>query len=220
MKVMVFGATGMIGQGVLRECLLAPDVSEVLCVGRNSLQQKHQKLRELVRKDLLDYAGVEDQLASYDACFFCLGVTSAGTSEADYRRITKDIAVAVAKAVAPRNHHLTFILVSGAGTDAKSSTMWARVKGEAELAVLEQFPNGYAFRPAFVRPLHGIRSRTRLYNVLYAVMRPLVPLIVKLFPKHVATTEQVGQAMLNVARKGAPKRILESADIVTAARGT
>ena len=221
MKVILFGATGMIGQGVLRECLLDTGVSEVLAVGRTPTGQKHDKLRELTRKDLLDFVGAEDRLTGYDACFFCLGVSSAGTPEADYRRITKDIAVAAGRTIAARNPQLTFVFVSGAGTDRNSKTMWARVKGEAEEEILAMpFKAAYVFRPAFVRPLHGITSRTRMYRVLYALMRPLVPLITALAPKYVATTEQVGRAMIHAARSGAPKKILESADIIALSRGT
>src|SRR4051812_10198819 len=177
MKVVLFGATGMVGQGALRECLLAADVERVLAVGRSPLGQKHDKLQELTRKDLTDYAGAEEVLTGYDACFFCLGVTSAGMGEADYRRITLDIAVAAGRLLAARNPGLTFVFVSGAGTDPQSKTMWARVKGEAENAILAMpFKASYAFRPAFIRPLHGITSRTRSYRILYAVLRPLFPL--------------------------------------------
>ncbi|HUJ29617.1 MAG TPA: NAD-dependent epimerase/dehydratase family protein [Myxococcales bacterium] len=218
MKVILYGATGMVGQGVLRECLLAPDVSEVLAVGRGAPAQKHDKLRELVLKDLLDYSGVESQLAGYDACFWCLGVSSVGMAEADYRRITLDYTVAAARALAKQNPNMKFVFISGANTDPKGKAMWARVKGEAEIAVLEQFANGYAFRPAFIRPLHGITSRTRSYRILYAILSPLVPVLMRMFPRHTATTEQVGRAMLEAARRGAPKRILESEDIVTLAR--
>jgi uncharacterized protein YbjT (DUF2867 family) len=216
MKVILFGATGMVGQGVLRECLLDPGVTEVLCIGRSATGKSDPKLRELVLKDLTDYSGVAGELAGYDACFFCLGVTSAGMAEADYRKITVDIAAAAARTLVVQSPGLTFIYVSGAGSDSTgtSRTMWARVKGEGENAILgTPFKGKYVFRPAFIRPLHGITSRTRAYRVLYALFRPLVPLIVALFPKHVTTTERVGRAMLAVARGGHPKAILENADI-------
>jgi uncharacterized protein YbjT (DUF2867 family) len=220
MKVIVFGATGMVGQGVLRECLLDPDVERVLAVGRHATGQTHEKLRALVLADLLDYSGVSDQLAGYDACFFCLGVTSAGMSEADYRRVTVDIAVAAGSALARQNPGMTFVFVSGAGSDAtgRSRVMWARVKGEAENAILSlPFKAAYAFRPAVIRPMHGITSRTRSYRITYAVMKPLLPLASWLLPGQVTSTERIGRAMLNVVRHGAPKRILENADINTAA---
>jgi uncharacterized protein YbjT (DUF2867 family) len=218
MKVILFGATGMVGQGVLRECLLAPDVESVLAVGRSSTGQQHQKLRELLRRDLHGYAGVEEELAGYDACFFCLGVTSAGMSEADYRRITVDIAAAAGRSLAARNPGMTFVFVSGAGTDPNSRTMWARVKGEAENAVLAlPIKAAYVFRPAFIRAMHGITSRTLMYRLLYPVLAPLFPILKAFFPQYVLTTEQIGRAMLNAVRKGAPKRILESQDIAALA---
>jgi uncharacterized protein YbjT (DUF2867 family) len=220
MKVILFGATGMVGQGVLRECLLDPGVERVLAVGRSATGQKHDKLRELVHPDLTDYSSVAGDLSGYDACFFCLGVSSAGMSEADYRRVTYDIAVAAARALVEKNPGMTFIFVSGAGTDGtgKSRTMWARVKGDAENAILGlPFKGKYAFRPALIRPQHGITSKTRSYRAFYAVAGPIFPLLKACFPRHVTTTERVGRAMLNVARHGASKPILENADIDAAA---
>ena len=218
MKVILFGATGMVGQGVLRECLLASDVERVLSVGRSSLGQKHDKLRELLRSDLFNYSDVEAELSGYDACFFCLGVTSAGMNETDYRRVTVGIAAAAGRTLARLNPGMTFVFVSGAGTDADSRTMWSRVKAEGENAIFAlPFKATYAFRPAFIRPMHGIRSKTFLYRVLYAVFRPLFPVIAALFPKHVLTTEQVGRAMLNAVRHKPPKRVLESEDIAALA---
>jgi uncharacterized protein YbjT (DUF2867 family) len=137
-------------------------------------------------------------------------------SEADYRRVTYDIAIAAARALVVRNADMTFVFVSGAGTDStgKSRTMWARVKGEAENAILAlPFKGKYAFRPAFIRPMHGITSRTRSYRVLYAILAPFFPLLNTLFPRQVTTTERVGRAMLNVARRGGPKAVLENDDI-------
>jgi uncharacterized protein YbjT (DUF2867 family) len=220
MKVIIFGATGMVGQAALRECLLDPDVERVLTVGRSATGRKHEKLRELVHADLTDYSRIAGELAEYDACFFCLGISSAGMSEADYRRVTVDIAVAAGRALAQSNPGMTFIFVSGTGADetGKSRTMWARVKGEAENATLAlPFKGAYAFRPAFIRPMHGITSRTRSYRVLYASTWPFVPLAMALFPRHVTTTEKIGRAMLSVARHGAPKRTLDTADINAAA---
>jgi uncharacterized protein YbjT (DUF2867 family) len=216
MKVILFGATGMVGQGVLRECLLAPDVERVLAVGRGATGQQHEKVRELVHKDLSDYSSVEEQLTGYDACFFCLGVSAAGMSEADYRRVTYDFAMAAARTLVKLNPGMTFVFVSGAGTDStgQGRTMWARVKGETENALLQlPFKAAYMFRPAFIQPLHGVKSRTRLYRALYAVMGPLYPVWKALIPQYVTTSEQVGRAMLHAARRGAPKRVLENADI-------
>jgi uncharacterized protein YbjT (DUF2867 family) len=216
MKVILFGATGMVGQGVLRECLLDPGVERVLSVGRSATRQAHPKLVQHVHTDFTDFSADETQLAGYDACFFCLGVSSAGMKEADYRRVTNDYALAAARTLAKVSPGMTFIYVSGAGTDssAKGSSMWARVKGETENAILDlPFRSAYMFRPAFIQPLHGITSRTTLYRVLYSFIRPLVPVIKALSPKWVTTTEQVGIAMLSVARKGFPTRVLENWEI-------
>jgi uncharacterized protein YbjT (DUF2867 family) len=220
MKVVVFGASGMVGQGVLRECLLDAGVTRVLGVGRRALGQRHEKLAELVRSDLTDYADAAGELSGYDACYFCLGVTSFGMSEAEYRKITRDIAVAAASVLVERNPGMTFVFVSGRGSDPteKGRVMWARVKGEAENALLAlPFRQKFVFRPGFIRPLHGIRSRTAAYNALYAVFSPLVPLIAALSPDAMTTTERIGRAMLNVTRHGFDKIYLDNPDINRAA---
>jgi uncharacterized protein YbjT (DUF2867 family) len=216
MRVILFGATGMVGQGVLRECLLDPDVEIVLSIGRSRTGQQHAKLREIVHKDLANLAPIEDQLNGYDACFFTLGVSSAGMSEAAYRPITYDITLRVANTLVKLNPSMTFIYVSGMGTDSTESgrTMWARVKGQTENALLRMpFKAAYMFRPGFIQPLHGIKSRTALYRVPYVILGPLIPLLRKLFPKYVTTTEVLGRAMIKAAREGAPKKVLESQDI-------
>ena len=206
MKVILFGATGMVGQGVLRECLLDPRVTDVLTVGRAATGQTHAKLRERVEPDLLRLAPI----AGYDACFFCLGVTSSGMTEADYRRITYDVTLAAANAVV--SPAMTFIFVSGAGTDGRA--MWARVKKAAEDALLRMpFKAAYMFRPAIIRPMHGIKSKTKSYRLFYALAAPLMPLLVRMLPRYVTTTEQIGRAMINVAANGYPKHVLESEDI-------
>lgn len=215
MRVILYGATGMVGQGVLRECLLDPGVEQVLAVGRRSTGQQHPKLRELVLADLSNQAGHEGELAGYDACFFCLGVSSAGMNEADYHRITYGLTVAAADGLVKLNPGMTFIYVSGAGTDSseKGRTMWARVKGKTENALLRlPFKAVYLFRPAGIRPLHGIASRTRAYRIFYALAWPLLPLLGR-FPAFMTTTERIGRAMLKAAREGAPKSVLESRDI-------
>jgi uncharacterized protein YbjT (DUF2867 family) len=216
MKVILFGATGMIGQGVLRECLLDPDVVQVLATGRNPTGQRHEKLREVVHKDLLDLTPIRNELVGYGACFFCLGITSAGMNEADYRRVTYDIAMAAARTLVELNPEMTFIFVSGAGADSseRGRTMWARVKGATENAILAlPFRASYVFRPAFVQPMNGIVSRTGWYNAFYRVLGPIYPVLSRLAPGYTLTTEQIGKAMLQVARTGAPKRVLESRDI-------
>jgi uncharacterized protein YbjT (DUF2867 family) len=216
MQVLLFGATGMVGQGVLRECLLDPQVTGVLAVGRSASGGQHPKLRELVQPDLFDLRTIETQLSGFDACFFCLGVSSVGMAEESYRRITYDLTLAVARTLARLNPRMTFVYVSGMGTDSteRGRTMWARVKGATENALLRlPFRAACMFRPAMIVPLHGIRSKTRLYRALYAAAAPLLPWLYRRFPKYVTTTEQVGRAMLEVARRGAPKPVLENADI-------
>jgi uncharacterized protein YbjT (DUF2867 family) len=214
MKVILFGATGMIGQGVLRECLLDPGVTAVLAVGRSATGQKHEKLREIVREDLFDLSPIAGDLAGYDACFFCLGVSSAGMSQESYRRVTYDLTLAVARALVGPG--MTFLYVSGAGTDstARGRSMWARVKGETENALLAlPFKAAYMLRPGFIQPLHGITSRTGLYRAAYAVAGPLYPVLKRLLPNLVTTTERLGRAMIRVAREGAPKHVLEGSDL-------
>jgi uncharacterized protein YbjT (DUF2867 family) len=215
MNVLIFGASGMVGQGVLRECLLDSGVARVTAIGRRASGTNHSKLRDLVHRDLWNYADIEKELTGLDACFFCLGVTSAGMKEADYERVTYGIAAAAAETLARLNPQMTFVFVSGAGSDGseKGRVMWARIKGKAENAILRLPFEGYVFRPGAIQPLHGIRSRTTAYRVGYAAMKPLIPLLRWAFPGSILTTEQIGRAMLRVARSGAPKRILESRDI-------
>jgi uncharacterized protein YbjT (DUF2867 family) len=216
MNVVLFGGTGMIGQGVLRECLLDADVEHVVAIGRSAAGVQHPKLREIVHKDLWDYSSIEPQLRGFDACFFCLGVTSAGMSEQDYSRVTYGITHAAAATLCRLNPSLTFVFVSGAGADSSESgrIMWARVKGRAENAVLKMpCKTSFVFRPGVVLPMHGETSRTRAYRIMYAVMKPLLPLLKRVLPGQIVTTEQFGRAMLIVARQGAPKRVLESVDI-------
>ena len=216
MKIILFGATGMVGQGVLREALRAPDVEQVLVVGRSPTGNEHPKVRELVHRDFTDFSGVEAELAGYDACFFCLGVSAAGMKEVDYRRVTYDFALAAAKVLARVSPDMTFVYVSGTGTDSseKGGAMWARVKGETENALLGlPFRAAYMFRPAFIQPVHGERSKTRLYRIIYVATSWLFPVLRWAFPRYVTTTEQVARAMLRVAREGAPAKVLENAEI-------
>jgi uncharacterized protein YbjT (DUF2867 family) len=218
-KAIVFGATGMIGQGVLRECLIDPGVERVLTIGRNATGQRHEKLIGIVHTDLVDFTAIRQELSGYDACFFCLGITSAGMSEADYRRVTYDIAVSAARTLVELNPDMTFIFVSGAGADSseRGRVMWARVKGATENAVLAlPCKASYVFRPAFVQPMHGIVSRTGWYNAMYRVFGPLFPLLSRLAPGYTVTTEQFGRAMLALARAGTKydgSQVLESRDI-------
>ncbi|CAI1580877.1 Uncharacterised protein [Serratia quinivorans] len=215
MKVIIFGASGMVGQGALRECLRDPQVTEVLSIGRNVLVQSHTKLRQLTLPDLSDLSVIETQLAGYDACFFCLGVSSAGMNEARYRTLTYDLTLAAARSLARLNPAMTFIYVSGVGTDSSEQgrSMWARVKGATENALLALPFHAVMFRPGAIVPLHGIRSRTRLYDLLYRLFKPLWFGALRLFPEQVTTTERVGLAMLAVARHQTTLRVIEPGEI-------
>ena len=216
MKIILFGATGMVGQGVMRECLLDPEVTQLLTVGRHATNQQHPKLRELVVPDLFDLSSTEQQLAGFDACFFTLGTSAVGLTEAQYARVTCDLTLAVARTLVRLNPGMTFIYVSGMGTDSseRGRVMWARVKGRTENALLALgFRRAFMFRPGAIVPLHGIRSRTLAYRVGYMLMAPVLPLLRRLFPKAVTTTEIVGRAMIAVAERGNKQAVLESADI-------
>jgi uncharacterized protein YbjT (DUF2867 family) len=216
MNVLIFGATGMVGQGVLRECLLDPDVRLVETIGRSATGVKDSKLKEVIHANLFDYSRIEDQLSGFDACFFCLGVSSSGMAEAEYERLTYQLTLAAARKLAELNPGMTFIYVSGVGTDSseKGRNMWARVKGKTENALLRlPFKAAYMFRPGFIQPVHGEQSKTTLYRILYQLSSPLLPLLRRLFPNQILTTEDIGRAMLQAAKHGAPKKILEPPDI-------
>ncbi|MEJ8640738.1 epimerase [Streptomyces sp. MS1.HAVA.3] len=204
MNVILFGATGMLGRGVLRECLRDDSVESVMTVGRTPLGVSHPKLRERVQDDPSDLTAAGLDPAAFDACFFCLGVSSVGMKEEEYRRITHDLTLAVARPLAAANPGMAFVYVSGEGTDStgKGRSMWARVKGQTENDLLELPFRAYMFRPGIVQPVRGVPSKTRLYRVLYAVTAPLVPLLRRVAPNLVITSEAFGRAMIAVATPG------------------
>jgi uncharacterized protein YbjT (DUF2867 family) len=218
MNVLIFGASGMVGQGVLRECLLDADVHQVLSIGRSTIGLQHPKVREIAHADMWNYTSIESELTGLDACFFCLGVSAAGMSEAEYARITHDITLAAATTLARFNPEMTFIYVSGAGTDSSEHgrVMWARVKGRTENDLLKLAFKAYMFRPGAIQPLHGIKSKTKAYWILYSLTKPLLPLLRAVFPHQITTTEQMGRAMLKIAKHGGKSRILESSAIGSA----
>lgn len=216
MKVLIFGATGMVGQGVLRECLLDKDIERVVTVGRNATGEKSPKLTELVHKDLFNLTSIETELAGFDACFFCLGVSSFRMSEADYTHLTYDLTTAVGQTLSRLNPDMTFSYVTGAGTDTseRGRSMWARVKGRTENALLRMpFKAAYMYRPGMIQPMDGIRSKTAVYQMAISLLRPVFPVMRRAFPNTITTTSQLGRAMIAVAQERGPSRVLETRDI-------
>lgn len=221
MRILLFGATGMVGAGVLRECLLASDVTEVRAVGRTPTGRAHPKLHETIVQDLFDPGPTAwREMTGYDACFFCLGVTSSGLTEAEYVRLTHDLTLVVAERMALLDPDMTFVYVSGAGTDGggRGRRMWARVKGRTENALQAlPFAGAFMFRPAVILPMHGERSKTTSYRLLYRLAGPVLHLLRRMAPAQLLTTEVIGRAMLGVARRGRGRAVMEASDIYRAA---
>lgn len=214
-KAIITGSTGMVGKGLLLECLNNADVEAVLVINRQPLGIEHAKLKEIIHKDMFDLSDVIEQIKGYNTCYFCLGVTSAGISEHDYNRITFELTTSFAKTFLQQNPESTFCYVSGAGTDSseKGRLMWARVKGKTENTLLDMdFKSAYMFRPGFIQPMKGIKSRTVIYNLFYVFFKPLY-FIFKSFPKYVTSTDRLGQAMIKTVVDGYDKNVLESSDI-------
>jgi len=214
-KAILFGSTGMLGQAVLLKCIENPEVESILVINRQSCKISHPKIKEVIRKDLFDLYGLTAEMTGYNTCFFCLGVSSAGLKENEYHKITYDLTLNVAKILVRLNKEMTFCYISGAGTDSseKGRIMWARVKGKTENDLLAlPFKKAYMFRPAFIQPMKGIRSRTKLYNVLYTIFKPFY-FILKHFDSIVTNTEVFGKAMILTVLKGYEKKILENMDI-------
>ena len=216
MNVIIFGATGMVGMGALLECLDDQRVQSVLVIGRSSCGVKHAKLTEVIHQDFFNYGAVAERFRDKDACFFCLGVSSAGMDEPSYHRLTYDLTLAAAQAMANVNKRMTFCYVSGQGTDSteRGRSMWARVKGRTENALLRlPFKAAYMFRPGLIQPMRGVRSRTRLYQTMLALLGWVIPVLRRLFPHSVTTTVIVGRALIRVAAEGYSKPHLETRDI-------
>jgi uncharacterized protein YbjT (DUF2867 family) len=222
MKILLFGATGLIGQGVLGECLKDPGITMIRAIGRGPSGASHPKLQDLVHPDLFDYRPIEAELEGFDACFFCLGTSSVGMDEQAYARVTHDLTLTAAETLARINPGMTFVYVSAAGTDntERGSIMWARVRGRTENDLFRLPLAAYSMRPVAVQPLGGIRPRTPVYRFAFVVLAPFLPLLRRLMPGSISTTEEFGRAMIALARHGAPKRILEAADFAALARGS
>jgi uncharacterized protein YbjT (DUF2867 family) len=216
MKVILFGATGMVGQGVLRECLLDASIESVLVIGRSRTWRQHAKLHEILHDNFMDFSAIESELKGYDACFFCLGVSSVGMDAERYRHLTYDITLAAAQTLVTLNPGMVFIYVTGRSTDSteQGPVRWARVKGKTENDLLKlPFKAAYMFRPAGIQPLHGVRSKTSWVQAIYVVAAPLLSYLARTAPKYMTTSEQLGRAMIEVARDGYLKPVLESEDI-------
>lgn len=221
MNVVIFGATGMVGRGVLLECLDDPRIERVLSLVRRATGLAHPKLREIVHDDFFRYDGLEAEFARLDACFFCLGVSSIGMSEREYHRVTYELTLAAAAALAATaDGRLVFCYVSGEGTDSseRGRVRWARVKGKTENAIRRMpFKAAFMFRPGYIQPLRGIRSKTRWYQAVYDMTGRLYPVLRQVLPRHMTTTVNIGRAMIRVAADGYPSAILDSAEINRAA---
>jgi uncharacterized protein YbjT (DUF2867 family) len=214
MKVVIFGATGMVGQSVLRECLYDNDVQEIKTIGRKRTNQQHKKLKEIELENVADLSSIAHQITELDACFFCLGVSSQGMKEEEYKKITYNITLSVAETLSRLNPRMTFIYVSGSGTDSseKGRSMWARVKGKTENDLLRlPFRAVYMFRPGAIIPMHGVKSKTKLYQLFYDLLKPFYPLLLK--SSIVITSEQLGKAMIQVARDGNSSSVIESTEL-------
>ena len=215
MKVILFGSTGMIGQGVLFETLKDTRIASVLVINRQTVGITHPKLTEIIHSDFYDLKPIKEQLSGYDTCLFCLGVSSVGMNEADYSKVTFELTTYIAKKLLNLNPSMTFCYISGAHTDSTENgkVMWARIKGKTENALLAMnFKKAYMFRPGFIQPMKGIKSKTPLYKFLYDIFKPFYFLL-KRYENIVTNTEILGKAMIKAAAEGYENNILESKDI-------
>lgn len=216
-NVIITGATGMVGMGILLECLDHNAINEVLHIGRNPLGIEHPKLKEMIHKDFTDFSAVQKQLSGYDACFFSLGISAAGLKEEQYKRITYDFTMSLAKSLFEINPEMTFNYVSGVGTDSteKGRMMWARVKGKTENDLLQMgFKQAFMFRPGMIIPLRGIKSRTKSYQFMYDYFMWLVKIVKAIAPNTVVSTTQIGLAMIHSISKGYPVKVITPKDMI------
>jgi uncharacterized protein YbjT (DUF2867 family) len=212
-KAIITGTTGMVGEGVLHECLQHPDVESVLVINRKPCGVEHKKLKEIIHKDFFDLSSIEDQLAGYNACYFCGGVSSVGKKEDEYKRITHGLTLSFANTLVKLNPDMTFCYVSGVGTDSteKGRSMWARIKGKTENDLMKlPFKAVYMFRPGYIQPIKGLKNTYKIYKVV----APFYPVWKLIFPKYVSTLREIGLAMINVTLYGSSKQILECLDII------
>jgi hypothetical protein len=216
-RAIITGTTGMIGEGVLHECLQHPDVEKVLVISRRHGGVSHPKLKEIVHTDFHNLAAVESQLSGYNACYFCLGVSSIGMNEENYKHVTYDLTMHVARTLVRLNSDMTFCYVSGASTDSteKGSSMWARVKGKTENDLMKlPFKKAYMFRPGFIQPTKGLKNTLKLYRYVSW----MIPIMKTVSPNFICSLREIGLAMIHTVTKGYPKQVLEVKDIKTLAR--
>jgi hypothetical protein len=216
-RAIITGVTGMVGEGVLHECLQDAEVENILVINRRPCGVSHPKLKEIIHRDFFDFSPIRSQLSGFNACFFCLGVSSVGMKEEEYRKFTYDLTVHVATTLATVNPDMVFCYVSGAGTDSSENgrAMWARVKGKTENDLLKlPFKKAYMFRPGFIEPTKGLKNTLQLYRYVFW----MIPVLKVVFPKYVSSLREIGTAMINAVRKGYPKTVLEVNDIVNLAR--
>ena len=211
LRAIITGASGMVGEGVLHECLQSNDVEEVLVIGRRSCGYTHLKLKEIVHANLYDLSSIEDQLKGYNACFFCLGMSSVGVKEPEFTKVTYDLTMHFASTLSRLNPGMTFCYISGRGTNANGKLMWQRVKGKTENDLVKlPFKQVYNFRPGIIKPTKGLKNTLGLYKW----MGWLLPIINTIAPQSVVTLKQIGDAMINGTIKGYEKNILEVKDII------
>lgn len=216
-NAIITGSTGMVGEGVLHECLNHPDLESVLVINRRNCNVHHPKLKEILQEDFSDFSSIENELSGYNAAFLCMGVSSAGMREDTYTHLTYDLTMALAGPLSDINPEMTICYVSGAGTDSTENgrIMWARVKGKTENDLLKlPFQQAYMFRPALIRPTKGLNNA----YLFYKIVDPLFPVLRMLFPKYVSTLKEIGLAMIHIVNKGYDKQILEVRDIVKLAK--
>jgi nucleoside-diphosphate-sugar epimerase len=214
MKVIITGSTGMVGKGVLLECIDDPGVEKVLLINRNPIGMSHPKIEEVIHKDFSDFLAIKNQMNGYDVCYHCMGVSSVGMSESEFNKFTFELTKALASVLYSVQPNMVFFYVSGMGTDSseKGKVMWARVKGKTENMILNMgFKDAYVFRPGAIIPERGIKSRTKLYNIFYILFRPFFPLMKRI--KSVTTTSKVGRAMINLYRHPQVNKHIEGEDI-------
>jgi hypothetical protein len=211
-KAIITGSTGMVGEGVLHECLLSTEVESILVINRRPCGYTDPKLREVLHNDFFDFTTIKDQLTGYNACFFCLGVSSVGMNKEKYHRLTYDLTMSLANTLVSINREMVFCYVSGVGTDSseKGRSMWGRVKGKTENHIMQlPFRKAYMFRPGYIQPTKGLKNSYKIYKIF----APLYPLLKAMFPKYVCTLREIGMAMINTVNKGDDKHVLEVMDI-------